>query len=60
MPAQRLPDGHVRLWRGGWSGTFPGDELDRWIAFYERMAARHRHPSYREDAEALRALRDGG
>lgn len=51
--AKRLPDGRIRL-RGQ---TFEGDELEKWIAFYERMFRKYERPTYREAAEALRGLR---
>ena len=42
LPEARLSeDGRsVHLCRGGWSSTFPVEELDRWLAFYRDLQNR--------------------
>lgn len=61
MVASLSPDGlEVRLVLGKWSGAFPVDALDRWIAFYRRLRDRRggRYAAlYAGDVKVLEALR---
>lgn len=61
MVAHLSPDGQeVRLVVGRWSGAFPVEALDRWIAFYRRLRDRRgeRYAAcYAEDVAVLEGLR---
>lgn len=62
MKAVLTADGDaVLVRRGKWRDMIPVADLDRWIAFYERMARRNggkHRPAYEPDAVALRRVRD--
>ncbi|QEW20007.1 hypothetical protein LA6_002200 [Marinibacterium anthonyi] len=54
--AERLADGHVTISNGIWRETFPEDQREIWIDWYDRMFGQYGYDGYRDLAAALRSL----
>ena len=52
----RLENGQIHVAKGTWSDTFPEDQRDPWIEWYEQMQKDHGYEGYGEMAKRLRAL----
>ncbi|CUH82276.1 hypothetical protein TRM7557_03845 [Tritonibacter multivorans] len=52
----RRDDGQIQVIKGTWSDTFPEDQRQPWIEWYEQMQKDHGYEGYGEMAQRLRDL----